>query len=354
MTILLRILCALCIFYSQSPAAEFTHNHNLDKNGFFAHPKDTVVRPTQFVSFDGGGIRGLYSLKIVEEIESKLSAPITDYCKCFAGTSTGGLIALGYASGKSTADLKDLYAHHGDQIFYRSCGHTIKSLAGLIDEKYETEPLENKIFELFGKDTTLKDLKIADVIIPSTNITSATSKFFNSYKAKLNDQDNYPLWQVARSTSAAPTYFEPLNLDNHAMVDGGLIANNPTLLAGVALEGVFGPGCNKKFHVVSIGTGKYDRGITYDKAKSMGLAEWAYPISFTIMDSSSNMFDQLSMVHYGEDKYIRLNGQLDQDIALDGISPEQIKSIEDAASKYIKDHPQEIDKAVKLLQHSPH
>lgn len=330
----------------ECPHASTCHGHNQEIHML---ARKCHTRPQEFISFDGGGIRGLYSLYIVKAIEAKLNAPITKHCNLFTGTSTGGIIAMGYAFGKTTDELIDLYTTHAKDIFYRSYRHMFESGCGLINEKYNTAPLENLLKKFLGETTTLKDLTNANIIIPATNITKDTAIFFNSYLAKIDDRHNELLWKILRCTTAAPTYFEPMELHGDAIVDGGLVANNPSLLSGIEIDGIFGHGISNNFDVISIGTGRFNRGITYEYAKSMGVLKWASPISSTIMDSCSETYNQLASAHYRPEKYVRLNGDLTQEIPLDGTSQAELDVIKKNAENYIATHQEEIDKAVKLL-----
>jgi predicted acylesterase/phospholipase RssA len=328
----------------------WTPSYSADSLSLEVKEKQEISLPKTFVTFDGGGERGIYSLKIIKKIEEKLDAPLTKYCDFFSGTSTGGLIALGYASGKTTQDMLDLYINHGKDIFSRTFWHKVVSLDGLIAEKYDTAPLQNEIIKFFGADTKLTDLTHGNVIIPSTNITKDTVMFFDSLKARNKTLYNYRLWEVARATSAAPTYFQPVDFHGEALADGGLVANNPTLVAGIVAESYFGFDWRKKTNVISVGTGCYTSPITYASDKYNGLIEWASPISDVIMSTTSHMFADLSQLYYSSGRYIRLNGKLDENLPLDGFSPLQIKKIEEAAEKYIESHPEAIDKAVQLLR----
>ncbi|HXF90881.1 MAG TPA: CBASS cGAMP-activated phospholipase [Candidatus Nitrosotenuis sp.] len=311
---------------------------------------DNPPQPKHIVSFDGGGIRGLLSTRIVQKIEDELGDSITNVANCFAGTSTGGLIALGYASGYKTDEIIDLFINKKDEVFSRSPWRKLKSVFGLTDEKYDTQPFERLIKSYYGEQTTLRDLK-PNVIVPGTNITKGEALIFDSYLAKRNVDHNYPIWQIARATSAAPTYFEPMEIHGDAIVDGGLIANNPSTVAMARIKQYFGCEALKELKVISVGTGNYHDGIPYSKAKNMGILEWASPISSQMMSASSKLFDSLTQdLMNSPQQYIRLNQELVEDIKLDDIQPENIQKIEDMAEEFIKNNPDKIETAVNLLR----
>jgi predicted acylesterase/phospholipase RssA len=70
-------------------------------------PKD---KPFKILSLDGGGIRGVYTATILALIEKEITGgePIADYFDTIAGTSTGGIIALGLGLRKSAAKIEKL------------------------------------------------------------------------------------------------------------------------------------------------------------------------------------------------------------------------------------------------------
>lgn len=307
------------------------------------------MTPKTLISIDGGGIRGLIALYLLKAIEKEARAPVARRANVFAGTSTGGLIALGLASGLTIDSLIDLYRNHATTIFSKGIGKKLSSLFGLADEQYQSKPYEDLIKQTFG-DKTLRSLKRNNVVITSTNITTRQLHLFSSFRAKNNEAEDYPLWYAARATSAAPTYFEPAKLGDEALVDGGLLANNPALVTTLHIKSLFGWDSVENLRVLSIGTGEFKQGYSYNKAKSMGVLAWAAPISATMMQASSNM-DDFSMRYLYEDmsSYMRLQPELHREIALDSVSKSDFKDMEDIATQYIKDNKSLITAAAKLL-----
>lgn len=308
--------------------------------------------PKTLFSIDGGGIRGLWSLKIIENIETHLEAPITDFVDCFTGSSIGGILALGYATGHTTAELQSLLFDNKEKIFTRKSSWW-RIFNPLITEKYETKPLEDLVQEFFGE-TKMGDLK-KHTIITSCNITKTKAEIFCSYEEKYQ-QD--PVWFVARSTSAAPTFFDPTKYHGDALADGGLVANNPTYLAATLLNGRYGRSYHTQHNreylqdlgTISVGTGMYDPGITYEKAQNMGVLQWASPISTTLIDTNSNDGDMLCRNLLNDHHYMRLSTVFSHDMPLDGISAEQMDNLNTSAQDFIKKNQKGIKKAAKILR----
>lgn len=201
-----------------------------------------------------------------------------------AGTSTGGILALGLVcpgeDGQpkfAASDLVEFYRTRGRDIFPRPVLGKAKQLAG---PKYPGSRIEAVLREKFG-DVPLS-AALTDVFIPAYEIEVRRPFFFRSTRATDRAFD-YPMWQVARGTSAAPTYFPPCEAtsaagESWAVVDGGLFANNPSMWAVVDL---LEQGCQpSELLVVSLGTAgsSVKRKIARHAAARWGLVRWARPI----------------------------------------------------------------------------
>jgi len=213
----------------------------------------------RILSIYGGGIRGILSGQILVALEKKLqhksndsTVRIADFFDLIAGTSTGGILTCLYLCPNeknptrplfSAQDAVDLYLTHGKYIFKDNIRHKLRSLGGLTDEKYSAETLEN-LLKLYFKETKLSQL-LRPCIIPSYDIFTRATHFFTQHDAKTNLGYDYLLRDVARATSAAPTYFEParvysLSGVSYPLVDGGVFANNPALCAYAEAREKFG------------------------------------------------------------------------------------------------------------------
>jgi uncharacterized protein len=231
-------------------------------------------RPHRILSLDGGGIRGLLTLGILEKIEKlvkdKTGDKLCDYFDYIGGTSTGAIIAAGLARGMTTADLME---------FYSSCGKQMFDPAWLMERikyLYTADPLKAKLQEVFGATTTLEpdNLKCLLLIVTKNVTTDSPWPVSSNPDAKYNDPARkdcnlrIPLWQLVRSSTAAPVYFPPEVVQWDAtdpsktfvFVDGGVTPyNNPAfLLFRMATEPAY---ClnwksgEDRLLIVSVGTG---------------------------------------------------------------------------------------------------
>lgn len=186
----------------------------------------------KIVTFDGGGILGLLPAVLLERLTAAMPGWL-DKADMFAGTSTGGLIALGLAKGLQPLDLRRLYEEKGATIFDDSWLDNLIDIGQLRGAQYDNVNLTKELKRILG-DVKLKNLK-RKVLIPSFDLDnddpdptkrSWRPKFFHNFTGSDTDGDQLA-YKVGLYTSAAPTYFPSVD----GYVDGGVIANNPSLAA---------------------------------------------------------------------------------------------------------------------------
>lgn len=243
------------------------------------------------LSLDGGGIRGLISARILHEIEKRTGKHIHQLFDLIVGTSTGGILATALARNRPcTADqLVELYSTRGREIFSRSFWKGVTSLGGLSDEKYDAEPLESILKEVLGN--AQLQHTVPDIVVTSYDIERREPYFFKTSKARNHTDRKHLLRDVARATSAAPTYFEVSLLDGsngrrRALIDGGVFANNPSMIA--LSEALASGAAMDEIVLCAVGTGKNERAIPYEEAKDWGPLGWVRPILSIMMDGMSD------------------------------------------------------------------
>lgn len=278
------------------------------------------------LSIDGGGIRGIIPALVLAEIEDRLQTPISRVFDLIVGTSTGGILALGLtrpdASGEpmySARALVDLYEREGPNIFTRSTWHRIRAIGNAVEERYSSKGIEEVLDRYFGE-ARLKDA-LTDVLVPSYEIERRMPFFFRSRRARTRPDYDFAMKDVARATSAAPTYFEPHKIevegnpvDYYALIDGGVYANNPGMCAFAEAQ-TMDP--EAEILLVSLGTGELTRPIAYDDAKGWGLIRWAKPILGVVFDGVSDTVDYqlehlLNSTSGRRRRYYRFQTRLDE------------------------------------------
>ncbi|MFN7931773.1 MAG: patatin-like phospholipase family protein [Bryobacteraceae bacterium] len=308
------------------------------------------------LSIDGGGIRGIIPAIILSQLEEYVGLPISSIFDLIAGTSTGGILALGLAKPTynnqpeySAASLVALYEQHGSLIFRRPAWRKSRPLRTLFEERYESRGLESVLDRYFGN-CRLKSA-LTNVLVTSYEIERRFPFLFRSNVARQTPTYDFPMKLVARATSAAPTFFEPvkINADGptgyYALVDGGLYANNPALCALVEARTLFG---DEPLLVVSLGTGALTQPIVYEDARHWGLARWAKPVLDIAFDGVSSTVDyQLQRMLRTEagqpQRYYRFQPVLDPGLTeMDDTSPRNLRRLKLLTETMLRDRNQDI------------
>lgn len=278
------------------------------------------------LSIDGGGIRGIIPAMVLAEIERRTQTRIAEMFDLIAGTSTGGILALGLTkpgqdnkSEYSAKRLIELYETEGEKIFSIPVWHRIHSAGGLAEEKYPSDGIEEVTQRYFG-DRRLAEA-LTEVLVTAYEIEGRAAWFFKRRHARDENRngDNFLMREIARATSAAPTYFEPFLVeggphDKCALIDGGVHSNNPAMCAYVEARKIHPE--ENDFLVVSLGTGELTRSLPYEEVKGWGLALWAQPILNVVFDGVADTVNyQLRELLSTEDgearRYYRFQTQLD-------------------------------------------
>ncbi len=323
------------------------------------------TRPIRVLSIDGGGIRGIIPARILNELEQRTGKPASALFDIMAGTSTGGILALGLtkpAGGTrrpaySAAAMMEFYTDLGPVIFSKPLWRSVASLNGLVRSRYPDGAVEKVLMDFFG-DARLKDATTS-VFIPSYELERHTPFFFRSTMARKRPDYDFPMHVVARSTSAAPTYFPPERVpipgttDYHALIDGGVFANNPAACAYV--EARVNHSDAADITLVSLGTGKSNPPVSLTKAEDWGVAQWARPILDTVLDGVSSTVEYqlrslLPARPDGTDRYFRLQTTLSEgNSSLDNAARENLKSLRLRADRLVKERSGEIDRICEAL-----
>ncbi len=340
----------------------------------------------RILSIDGGGIRGIVPGQVLVALEKKLQTlsrnpdfKIGEAFDLIAGTSTGGILACVYLSpdpekrGKARFSAKqavDLYLQNGDDIFDVSILKKIESLGGLTDEKYSAEPLEKVLRSYLG------DLKLSELLKPclitAYDIAQRQAKFFDSadltIKGLTEGRDFY-VRDVARATSAAPTYFEPANITSldrkvFPLVDGGVFANNPAMCA---LVEAFSLDKDRdmtvqELQVLSLGTGEADTSYHYSEAKNWGKIAWVQPVLDIMMSGVAETVDyQLKLLFKSvgvPQNYVRIQLDIEQynrgharkvDDAMDNASIDNMAALAEAGESLAQQHDADLDRFARSL-----
>ena len=334
-----------------------------------------MTKLIRVLSIDGGGIRGVIPGQVLVYLERQLqiksgnaNARIADYFDFFAGTSTGGILTCALLTPDAPGSTKAKYTATQVLGFYKDRGNDVFDedlFGGLLRPKYKAEGIEKVLKDYFGNDE-LKNL-IKPCLITSYDIERRRAHFFTNLDAKIDDECNFKVIDATRSTSAAPTYFPPAQIESlsgkeFALVDGGVFVNNPTLCAYSEIRQHVKSFADseknataKEMLIVSIGTGVSEAPYMYDEAKKWGLTGWVQPIIDIMMSGASETTDyHLEQMYDAIEKpeqYIRLNIEIPKEVStdMDDASPENIKSLMLLGEKLVEEQKRVLDRLVEKL-----
>jgi patatin-like phospholipase/acyl hydrolase/TPR repeat protein len=288
----------------------------------------------RILAIDGGGVRGAIPAAMLQTLEEKLNAKISQkypgqkiyisqLVDIIAGTSAGGIIALGLAvPNRRTGELNEakevvkLFTEEGKTIF-PDVGY-YGWVRNFVRPRFSSLPLE-KILERRFENAWLKEV-YPRVIIPSHEVKLGQYYLFDSKKARNSELDNFRVRDVALSTASAPVYFRPAAVFNeknneHWFIDGGLYANDPTRVAFKVAKKL---NPDADIVILSLGTGNASNSTDYSSSRNWGVIGWVEKVIDILMGSSNQINADYLEEKKKEGKiqnYIRINPQIDSSIS---------------------------------------
>lgn len=308
----------------------------------------------KILSIDGGGIRGIIPALVLAEIEKRTQKPISQCFDLFAGTSTGAILSLGLAKADhigraeySAAELAEIYAQRGREIFVRSLWKGFASVGGLLDERYSAVGLETVLADYFENTDLAKCL--VKTMITTYDLEKREPLFLKSWRAEHAD---VLMRDAGRATAAAPTYFEPakilVNAEPRVLVDGGIFINNPAMSAYAEARRIFPD--DPDIFVLSLGTGELVRPIGYQEAKHWGKVEWVLPLLNCMFDGMADAVDYQLNNLLEPARYFRLQHNLSYaSDDLDNASQGNVCLLQQEAARLIQKHHLDLDKICELI-----
>ena len=310
----------------------------------------------KILAIDGGGIRGLIPALVLAEMESRTRQPIAGLFDLLAGTSTGGIIALGLIrdNGRGApmypaSRLVELYEDKGPEIFPPSLFAGVKSLA---DEQYDSAPLLRILEDFF--EGALMGQALKPVLIGSYDLERREPFFFKSWtdRDRQIDTRDVLMRSAAWATTAAPTYFRPalvrINTDEYPLIDGGVFVNNPAMSAYAESRRLFPQ--SDSCLLVSLGTGKRNQPIHHADAYGWGKLQWLRPILDVVFDGVCDAVDYQLQKILGEGMFFRFQRELQTaNPDMDDASPENLEALKAEAQELINSQSANLDEVCRLL-----
>src|SRR6478672_1239987 len=341
----------------------------------------------RILSIDGGGIRGIIPAMVLNYIEERTGKRIATMFDFIAGTSTGGILALGLTRKNSdssinnepeytAAELVNFYRQYGQKVFNQNIP---LSFDELLQPKHNPQGKQEVLKDLLGEAKVEEALR--EIFITSYDIELRAPIFFtNNPKAEETENfdsrkvcSGFKMFEAAMATSAAPTFFPPYQIETghhtdegyYALVDGGIFANNPSSLAMMEAMISYKRKTDEELHrkdtlVVSLGTGSLTKKYKYREVKNWGQIKWALPLLNVVFDGQSeSVAYQLAhlMVTKGDQEnnrnYYRFQLQLSSDNGhdqMDNASPSNIEYLENRGEKLIEHCKRDLDELCNLLK----
>ena len=268
-------------------------------------PDDALFK---ILSIDGGGIKGIFPAQVLVYLEDNClgGQPIGDYFDLITGTSTGGIIALGLGAGLTAQSLLDLYVSEGHRVFppRQHSGGWLRKLSQLFRNRYDRTTLDEMLWQTLGT-KTLRESKYR-LLIPATEAKHGDPAVYKTphHPGYFLDGDK-PMAEVAAATSAAPTYLKPVVQDGYILLDGGIWANNPTMMGLIEALTCFTVE-RENIAILSIGCGQDGFQINSKQAAGAGPVQWREIIYVAMHYQSLTAVNQAGLL-IGRDKVTRLD-----------------------------------------------
>ncbi|MGH4037550.1 MAG: patatin-like phospholipase family protein [Sphaerochaeta sp.] len=343
--------------------------------------EEEKIEERYILCLDGGGMRGIVPAVLLDKLAQLMKAyddkkPFYSHFDLIAGTSTGGLLALALTvppqymsipkeagptevikfeepkqsfldkiTKKPTPEKKEdiiipracdcskllsLYSENGSKIF----PNRTRLFGQMLSAKYRSEPLENFLQSLFN------EAKMSQCLVPTMTVAYELIEG-KPYVFKSWDSKDFYVKEAARATSAAPTYFAPVILHERAtdkkltLIDGGMVANNPVILAYGEAKKLY-PNC-KKFHIISLSTATQIFRLGDGDITGSGVMGWidptkGAPIQKIYASSQMQMSDYMAY-NNDEIEYTRVDYEFESDnFKIDDTTTYAIEKLEEAGN----------------------
>lgn len=277
---------------------------------------NVTSRRFQILSLSGGGYRGLHIAQMLEIIEERVGGRIAQHFDLIAGTSIGGIIALALSLEIPARIIRATLEQLGPSLFpakppefrtakelFSKPGVVRKLLHGMLNRKallaegvatrgawYDPKPLRDAL----ATEAYFGTRRIADlthpVIIPAVNYSTGLPKFYKTdHHPSFTFDRELQILDVALGTSAAPIFFPVHKVNDQRIVDGGLIANDPTHVAVHEAMKFFGV---RPTLFEDPSTGRDDlRVLSIGTLSARHFADVSMPLNQGVLDWGTGVFD---------------------------------------------------------------
>ena len=315
------------------------------------------------LSIDGGGVKGVVTIRILQEIEKRTNKTISQLFDIVTGTSTGGFIASALITpdpdGKPLYNaeyLMNLYLNELSNIFAPSISRKLLTGLGLWGSKYDRSSYDKILRQTFGK--TLLSQTLLPIFIPIFAIDRNKPFIASSFFAQQSMTNDFYLKDIVAATSAAPTYFTPVkfkNLDNsvsYTGADGGIYAHNPELI-GITGVYIMHPRLEiKNVVLLSIGTGVLLQDLSTSGVGNDGHIGWLKnkDIIGNMVNTDSIIAEAAITAMLRRNSHFRFRVDLPLNLeSMDDGSKTNLSALVALAEEFITKNSEQIDALCKVL-----
>lgn len=290
-------------------------------------------RDRHLLSLSGGGYRGLFTATVLAAAEKVSVRPLASRFDMLAGTSIGGILAIGLTCGITAVSLTALIEEHGPAIFKPRRF----SFAGLAQAHYSNAGLRGAITKILG--TQNANRSFAEIpfplIVTAVNERSSRPRIFRTHSASHGNGDDVSTLDVALATSAAPTFFPPHFIGGEAYLDGGLVANTPDLV--LLTEAMRHFACSiSECHLLSIGTAGVPRtGQVKGAPGKIGWVARHALIGLLMSAQEALSVEQVRTLNPGS--YLRIDAKPINQIELDDVTDGTTQALRSLAYRAVDD-----------------
>lgn len=294
-------------------------------------PNTSSVDRFQILALDGGGAKALFTAHILAQLERDLEISIKDSFDLIAGTSAGGIVALGLGAGLAPSEIVEHYEELVNVVFPAKRRRLWRWLHRLTAPIYDGDVLRTALTKVFGE--RLLGDSVKRLVIPAWDVQRGSVHIFKTPHHKRLTRDwRIPMADIAMATSAAPLYFPAARVDGHRLIDGGVWASNPSVVAIAESVSMLDVPLTS-IRVLNIGT--IDQLTNHPKRLDRGgLLNWAQPIVPMILTAGSRGGQGIAEHLIGKTGYTRFDALVPGGLyALDSANPKDVVGLAASVSR---------------------
>lgn len=302
--------------------------------GRFAHggePVEAAPERFQILALDGGGAKALFTAHVLARLEEDLSVSIAGSFDLIAGTSAGGIVALALGAGFTPREIVSHYEELVATVFPAARRRLWRRSRQLTAPIYDASALRSALTGLLGGRLLGDSAK--RLVIPAWDVQRGSVHIFKTpHHTRLARDWRIPMVDVAMATSAAPLYFPAARVDGHRLIDGGVWANNPSVVAIAEAVSMLGMPLDS-VRVLNVGTtdGLTNHSKRLDRG---GLAHWAKPIAPLVLRAGSRGGQGIAEHLIGKSNYTRFDAVVPGGLyALDSADPRDLAGLAASVSR---------------------